>query len=201
MSAIMSGMTDSSSGQSSRRILVLGSEPHSREVTAYTWDNLPSDLNVADYDVVIMNFVPLDFDEELTTRVDSKRLPRKEQFSRLLISQGSEVVAIGHPGTYLSRTSFSLDAMWWLPLVLAYTKETGDVIRDIADPYAYYLDHVDKWYFYWTGEVKQKSLADTSNFISNVGAEADHIRAHTSPIAQTRFHKAIAIRARLVLQL
>ena len=35
-----------------RRILVLGSAPHTRLVTAYTWNNLPPHLNVADYDVV-----------------------------------------------------------------------------------------------------------------------------------------------------
>ena len=37
-----------------RRILVLGSSPHTRLVEAYKWDELPELLNVADYDVVIL---------------------------------------------------------------------------------------------------------------------------------------------------
>lgn len=79
-----------------RRFLVLGSAPHSRLVTAYTWDNLPEDLNVADHDVVILNFVPL-IDETFARSIDVARLPPFDQFARLLFSQEGEVVAVGLP--------------------------------------------------------------------------------------------------------
>ncbi len=56
-----------------KRILVLGSAPHTRLVTAYTWDNLPKYLNVADYDVVILNLEPL-LDEKLARGFNLEKL-------------------------------------------------------------------------------------------------------------------------------
>src|SRR4051794_23054802 len=41
-----------------RRILVLGSTNHTKLVTAYEWDKLPRNLNVSDFETVILNFTP-----------------------------------------------------------------------------------------------------------------------------------------------
>ena len=41
---------------SKRRILILGSSNHTKLVKAYEWDNLPSNLNISDFDTVILNF-------------------------------------------------------------------------------------------------------------------------------------------------
>ncbi len=57
-----------------KRILVLGSAPHTRLVTAYTWDNLPKPLNIADYDVTILNLEPLG-DAIVTGNGFSKNIP------------------------------------------------------------------------------------------------------------------------------
>ncbi len=76
-----------------KRILVLGSAPHARSVTTYTWDNLPQYLNVADYDVVILNLIPL-LNEELARGLKLETLPSWEQFVRLLFSDDSEIIVI-----------------------------------------------------------------------------------------------------------
>src|SRR5437773_333286 len=71
------------------RVLVLGSEQHGRDVRASFWVALPQKLNVADYDLVILNF----------TRVSrpSDHMPSPEQFARLLFGPHSMVIAIGDP--------------------------------------------------------------------------------------------------------
>jgi hypothetical protein len=52
-----------------RRILVLGTTPTARAVDSHQWDKLPAGLNIADYDVVIFDLVPLE-DADLRQGVD-----------------------------------------------------------------------------------------------------------------------------------
>lgn len=70
--------------QTDKRILVLGSAPHTRLVTAYVWDGLPKDLNIADYDVVILNFAPF-LNKEFAHRIKQNTLISQMQYARLLI--------------------------------------------------------------------------------------------------------------------
>ncbi|MCP4359630.1 MAG: hypothetical protein GY796_16610 [Chloroflexi bacterium] len=86
-----------------KRILVLGSSPHTHLVTAYSWDKLPSNLNVANYDVVILNLVPFAEDENLARGINLNLLPSRNQFGKLLFSEGSEIIALGTPGVELGQ--------------------------------------------------------------------------------------------------
>lgn len=95
-------------GQVERRILVLGSAPHTKTITAYTWDNLPKGINVADYDIVILNLVPF-LEKQFAQRMKVETLPRNEQFTRLLFSCGSEIIAIGDPLTPFGNQSFNFN--------------------------------------------------------------------------------------------
>ena len=96
-----------------KRILVLGSAPHSRTITAYTWDNLPKIFNIADYDMVILNMVPFLKKSFAHTYIEKTYFPL-EQFARLLFSEGSEVIAIGVPEIETSG-GVTRNLMGWLP--------------------------------------------------------------------------------------
>jgi hypothetical protein len=63
------------------KVLVLGSIQHGRQVDAYAWDGVPRDLNVADYDAVILNFVPIEDDNGLRRAMRLERLPSTDQFA------------------------------------------------------------------------------------------------------------------------
>jgi hypothetical protein len=78
-----------------RRILVIGSKPSAKSVDALEWDSLPKDLNVADYDAVILDLVPLE-SEALRRRLDVGTLPPPSQFARLIFSD-AELLFIGRP--------------------------------------------------------------------------------------------------------
>lgn len=79
-----------------KSFLVLGSTGHGREVTSYAWDKLPSGLNVADYDVVIINFAAFE-KKTLAEGFPPERLPSRETMTQLAFSPRAEVVAIGDP--------------------------------------------------------------------------------------------------------
>jgi hypothetical protein len=80
-----------------KRILVIGSEGHGRDVVAYAWDRFPEDFNVADYDVVILNFASFDQNPELAAGFPPERLPDRDSLGRLFFAEGAELIAIGDP--------------------------------------------------------------------------------------------------------
>ena len=138
--------------RTNKRILVLGSAPHTRLVTAYTWDNLPKPLNVADYDVAIINLEPL-WDKELAGSVNPETLPSMEQFARLLFARGSEIIIIGSPQMRLGGESSNVLATWWLPTFPKFCYESGEAICDDIDPeFTYYFKYVRGWSYFATSE-------------------------------------------------
>jgi hypothetical protein len=198
--AIKCRSLNSPDNQTSKRILVLGSVGHSRRVTAHVWDNLPNDLNVADYDVVILNLMAYSSDNELASRVISNTLPGASQFSRLLFSYGSEVVTIGSPSTIVARAEYDIhEATWWLPIETPVHEEQGDQIRITDSSFAYYFDNLDRWKFFWTGKSFSRSEVAKHTYIHAVGLEAANIGVSLKSIAETRFHKPIGIKANLQL--
>ena len=179
--------------QPDRRILVLGSAPHTRLVRAYTWDDLPGDLNVADYDVVILNLVPF-LDEQFARQMDLDMLPSWQQFARLLFSQDSEIITIGVPGLHIGTNPYRV-IPWWLPAFPVFDFESGEEIRDIEPEFAYYIEHMRRWHFYATSEFRSASR-DLSHYLHLVHPQANDIRLNIRPLAQTRFQQPIAFELR-----
>jgi hypothetical protein len=188
-----------------RRILVLGSEGHGREVHAWGWRALPENLNVADYDTVVLNFIPLE-DDQTRTNVDLRRVPETEQFARLIFSQGSTVLAIGRlgiqfgqsgsdarfPGSWTYKTT-----EWWLPVDVAIKNEGGEAIRSVADGWESWFDHVARfdWHFVQTPtptreEWVLRAVLEAVPRAHLVAGEWDHL-------AETRFGEPVGVRMRL----
>src|ERR1700738_147853 len=78
------------------RILVLGSANHTKLVSAYDWDKLPSNLNIADFDTVILNVAAFQ-NRAFAKAINIKLIPDWRQFARHIFSEGSEVIVIGSP--------------------------------------------------------------------------------------------------------
>ena len=175
-----------------KRILVLGSAPHTRLVTAYTWDNLPQYFNVADYDIVILNLEPL-LDEELAREFNLKTLPSWQQFARLLFSHDSEIIVIGIPGIELGTNPYQ-SVTWWLPLRPRFVYDSGEEIRDIEPEFAYYFRQVRHWFFHATIEIVQQYNTSflAREYLPVVHPKANDLRLQMRAIAQTRFQKPIA---------
>lgn len=197
---------DSEQRAAKRNILVLGSVAHPSAVTAYTWDTVPPKLNVADYDVVILNFAPF-LDDEPQAELPLDNLPDRDQFIRLMFSEGSEIIAIGVPTSKILIDPASIrnwgiplppttsiqtthaepkpryeKVTWWLPREPVCTFDGGERI-DVVDPaFAFYFQQLRRWEFHITG------LRSSDARWFGVGNLASELR----PIAKTRFDQPIA---------
>ncbi len=175
-----------------KRILVLGSAPHTRLVTAYTWDNLPQYFNVADYDIVILNLEPL-LDEELARGINLETLPSWQQFAHLLFSHDSEIIVIGIPGIEFGSNSYQ-SVTWWLPLKPRFFYDSGEEIRDIEPEFAYYFRQVRCWFFHASIEIitQYDPSILAREYLPVVHPKANDLRYQMRPLAQTRFQQPIA---------
>ena len=178
-----------------RRILVLGSAPHTRLVKAYEWDKLPADLNVADFDTVIMDFVPF-ANLEFAKGVNIDTMPSWQQFARHVFSADSEVIVIGSPAFQLGSNPFRLPT-WWLPVDLGFSYEKGTEIRNVDEQFSFYFNLVREWSFYLEGIADEHS--DFLQMYLNLGAPGRYsIQPQIVPIAETRFGRAIGFRLAVV---
>lgn len=186
------GETQRTDSAQEKRILVLGSAPHTRLVHAYTWDKLPSDLNVADYDVVILNLVPC-LDEQFARQMNPDRLPSWQQFARLLFSKDSEVIFIGiPPGRRILSDSPFMNLPSWLPITPAFIFESGETVQDTEPEFDYYFRHVRRWSFYATCGYDTWHPSHFSGYCYIAHPQANNMTPKVRSLAQTRFQKPIA---------
>lgn len=193
-----------------RRILVLGTLHRAKNVTAYTWDDLPQSLNVSDYDVVILNLVPLA--REIFSTETKNQLPSWQQFARLLFSPESEIIAIGVPGAYirgpdaddpviarrLPLGGSSLGTVtWWLPVRPHTVQEEGTEIRNVDPSFTYYFQHVRNWKFFARNEIYHDQYPNPRDFIAIADQGANDLLISFKPIAETRTQHAIAFELQL----
>jgi hypothetical protein len=183
------------------RTLILGSEHHGRHVRAYSWAGLPEALNVADFDVVILNFEAFK-DESVRTNVQLKRLPSTEHFARLIFSEGSRVFAFGDPTVQFGgqesvfagrQSAWSFQrGTWWLPIDLPVKADAGEVIQDVNPSWQFWFDHVRRfhWHFW-----DQPTSADPYRHRAALNAApwAEGFVATWKPLAATRYGDPIAI--------
>lgn len=133
-----------------KRILVLGSTAHPKGVVAFPWDAVPLDLNVGDFDAVILNLVsatPARFGGTgQEPGPPNVHVPNAAHFGALLFTPGTEVICIGLPGITTKWTGGRVD--WWLPIMPALTRDWHHSV-DVVDPeFEFYLRHVDRYPFH-----------------------------------------------------
>ncbi len=190
----MSKTTLSQAGQIQhirKRILVLGSNLHLPSVTAYAWTDLPGQINVADYDVVILNLVSL-LDQQSNLGIRPERLPSWQQLARYLFSPGIEVICIGMPELD-GKNNLYQSMTWWLPVVPEVVLESGDVVREVKGEFDFYFEHVKRWFFYVVPKFRSHFLGLTS-YLKSIHPQVNHVQAGMGAIATTRSRHPIAFK-------
>lgn len=181
-----------------QRILVLGSNGHGRAVQAHAWDDLPKGLNVADYDVVILNFASLD-SQALAESVPVDRLPDPASFARLLFSPGGEVVAIGDPRTSIGPPLKEGEhpfqdrrrrADYWLPFNLEVEENHGESFSVGSDEWRSFFDRLTAWRWILSGD--SEGMGEATQYLAPVHRQANVLAFRFDVIAETRFRKPIA---------
>lgn len=172
-----------SSDERPKKILVIGSAPHSREVTAIGWYACePRNVNIADYDVVIVNLSGEKCDYEWVTQQASST---RESFTKLLES-GGELFIISDPDT---------EKYWWCPVQFGFVKEAGDTIEvgtgKTARQLRRYMDNVKSWTFYLFRTV---NVSQVQKYYRQRWSSADvAATGKCSVIAQNRYERMLAI--------
>jgi len=172
-----------------RRILVIGSRPTAQAVDSFEWDVLPVDLNVADYDVVIMDLVPLE-DEALRRQIDIERMPPPAQFARLIFSD-AELVFIGLPHLRIGNNPHVELPGPYLPAFPTVVFESGQLIDVVIPETEPYFELVDSYSFHASEPFLSYSSDSSKAFIAAVNPAADAFEPVFVPLARTRFGAAV----------
>src|SRR6266480_2359646 len=173
------------------RILILGSEGYGRPVRSHGWSSLPVDLNVADYDTLILDFTGV---EEYPVPVILNP-PPLEQFARLIFSEGSLVIAIGSPDREIQMMRRGEPGVsdaattWWMPFDLAVIREGGEAIESVEDEWTFWFERLDRYEWYFSGKFTP-APGRIEAFQAVSGANVGLI---TTPVASTRFGSALGL--------
>lgn len=172
------------------KVLVLGSRVLSPQVDSYLWNGIPTNLNVADFDAVLLNFHPLK-DPDFASSIDIETIPPFQQFARLLFSPASQIIAIGSPFFRIGNNPY-IFSTWWLPVSPHFLEETGDTVELKAPDYSTYFGHVRRWDFCFTGW-DDINPAYFQGYMREAGLpRAAMVRPRLYPIADNRYGRAIA---------
>jgi hypothetical protein len=166
---------------------VLGSSGYPKAVAAYAWDALPDDLNVSDYEVIVLDITALateDFQDETA----SPRLPERAQLGRAIFG-GSTVIAIGEPWQVLTAHQGAYD---WLPVLPGYVREHGATVNVVADGLEGYFDGVRRTTHYYTKTIDVDEGA-AARFLAEVDPQMSDLSVTLHPLAETRFGKPVAV--------
>lgn len=178
-----------------RRVIVIGSTPYPG-AESYAWNSLPKGLSVADYDVVILDFQVLE--GGALPIVNTSNFPMREQFARLLFSEGGEVLVIGTPRLPLKDISGGVYPNdWWLPFALDVTHESGTEVMEVDSSVAYLFEHVSRWKAFVRAHVSP--LMAPADYGRHVSLDATDVKYEIIPLAKTRFRESVAFEIRMTL--
>ena len=124
-----------------RRVLIIGAENQDICSKNYLWEQIPSNLNISDYDVLII-YLPSLLSLALSLSDKNKLLQKIDdnQFSRLIFNTKGTVYYIGNPELLLNYSSF-ID--FWLPFKPEFLFDGGEVINKIHPDYESYFKNID----------------------------------------------------------
>jgi hypothetical protein len=186
-----------------KRILVIGSDGHGPAVRAYPWDKLPRGINVADYDVVLLNFAAFEEDPDLAEGFSLDHLPDRESLTRFLFAESGELIAMGDPSTLVGPTSkpgVSPVALqisrqrcdYWLPVWFGIRQEEGTSFQVVDAEWQFHFDALERYRWFITEDGGDR-YPDPTRYLAPITREANGVLVRYRPIAKTRFGPAIAV--------
>lgn len=130
-----------------KKILVLGHQYNSKEVKSYNWNRLPIDLNLADFEVVIMDLTQFD-DDNFIKSLPKRNLFDNCNFNNFLFSPDNELIIIGYPYHYEKEIE-GREAIFWFenlfPFYPRFTNAIGNALREIDKDYEFLFKNIEKW--------------------------------------------------------
>ncbi len=173
------------------KILVLGQKVQSRQVSSYRWSEIPSQINVTDFDTVILNFSTIS-DSNKKEAFKISEFPRWEQFSRLFRRRESQIITIGLFDESMSRNAQDHLSLTQLgsPFEAFVVCDPGTAFNLIADEFEGYFRMLSRWKVFLEGI---KWFDEQGYFFAGLySKDLGKLHPRIDPIATTTFHKPIA---------
>jgi len=141
---------------SEKRILVIGHTLKSRSLKSFKWKEFPKDYNIADYDVVIIDFTTID---EPPYHKDHPI--ESDYLINFLSNPENEMLLIGKPYHFKfkvldSNSTYIIDFENLFPFFPAFIEAQGEEIRDVVKEYSYYFSKVKRW----NRQLKYKTISE-----------------------------------------
>jgi len=173
-----------------RRVLVLGSAPHSKEVTAYLWQQVPPHLAIANFDTVVVDVDALTEAWPPGGQTPGW-LPQSRAFAALFCAPGSHAIVIGTPP---ARPDLQAVISGWFPLLPHHRDEELEFVDSVEQAWAFYFDLVRRWGFNWSPEIALERIPSTAAYVGSAGLTRSHTCLYPDliPAAKTRFGRLVA---------
>ncbi len=136
--------------EENKKILIIGHKLKIKGINSFSWYDIPDDLNLADYDNVLIDF----------SVIEKYPFPEVENITdkniwNLIFNKNSELIFIGTPeliqthGKKNSPYGSFYSPLGLLPFEPEWTKEKGNKINVVDDKYLFYFNFVKEWSFHF----------------------------------------------------
>ncbi len=142
--------TEKDISKDNRKILIIGHKLKKKGINSFNWYEIPDDLNLADYDVVLIDFSVIDKDPF----PEVGNIEFKNHWN-LIFNCDAKVLIIGTPksihmkGESGSPYGSFFSPLYLLPCTPEWTDIKGNKIKEIDNKYQFYFKHVKEWFFHF----------------------------------------------------
>ena len=172
-----------------RRILILGQSRAPRGVVAHAWSDLPSDLNVADFNIVLMDLSTLDASP---SKSDVERISGA-RMARLLFRSESRVYVLDAFGPDWRTNVEVMARLWWLPVQVDVVRDRGGDISTVATNWTWFF-RPGTGYHQFVSSIK---VLQDYGYVREAGYSVGDLSGSFEAIASTGFGRPIALLVQL----
>lgn len=177
-----------------KRILVIGANLNSIEVDSFEWYELSPQLDVASYDLVVVDLSPL-LDTDYSGKIDIESIPKLLSFGRLVFNQNAETVFIGAPWAKIrdGRTGDELAAAKLVPAHLEYRVQRSDRVDVIDKELSEYFSLVEYTEWIFLESWVSAHFEYLATYMSEIHPRANTVAVKSRHLVSTKYAKPVAI--------
>lgn len=174
-------------------VLVLGSELSIKHLHSHSWNRTPKDLDVASFDIVILDFTSLS-DHDYSKSVDLESLPKPIDFGRLIFGGRAQLFIIGSPLVSMGAHPSEIGATRFIPAHLDFRAQHVSRFRTVDLDYASYLDHCSSAEWFFLEESRSEFAGMMPEYAKEIHPRANDMDLRFAPICTTAFNKPIGVK-------
>lgn len=178
------------------RRLVLGQRMELSEAVVHGWNDLPSGLDLSEFDEVVVSLGPGGSADDPVV-LDADPLPLIDQLARLLLARGGSLTVIGNPESPVETPDGPVPFSFLLPLRLEVEEGTGADFRVLDERFSRYFESVGSWSFQFTGRCQVAEDALEASGVPT--APGRQISVEITPLAESHAGRSIGVTARFGL--